>query len=85
MESLKLTKKEKEIFDALTSYEGSYLYKHVKPTGLVCYRLLDKERNPIANFQEAKVQNLIDKDVLKIDDCGVVTKATNEKKPLKIK
>lgn len=76
MKSIKLTPKEKEIFEAMTNSPGSYLYKHIKPTGLVCYRHLDKDKNPLANFQEAKVQGLIDKQVLRLDDHGVVTMAT---------
>lgn len=79
MKSLKLTKKEKEIFDALSSTPDGVLFKHVKPTGLVCYRLLDKDRNPIANFPENKIQGLLDKEVLQIDNKGIVTKATTEK------
>ncbi len=76
MKSLKLTPKEKEVFVAISSAPNSVLYKHVKPTGTICYRLLDNSKNPIANFRENIVQKLIDKDVLAIDNHGVVTKAT---------
>jgi len=55
MKSIKLTPKEKEIFEALAGSPGGHLYKHVKPTGLVCYRLLDKDRNPLHNFRENAV------------------------------
>jgi hypothetical protein len=76
MKSIKLTKKEKEIFESLAGTPGGFLFKHIKPSGTVCYRLMDKDRNPIANHSEAKVQELINKGVLEIDNMGIVTKAT---------
>lgn len=78
MKSIKLTPKEREVFVAISSTPDSVLYKHVKPTGTICYRLLDNKKNPVANFREATVQKLIDKDVLAIDNLGVVTKASVE-------
>lgn len=80
MKSVKLTKGQYEIFQALSRQEGAYLYKHVKPTGTICYRLLDKEQNPLANFREGSVHDLIEKGVLLIDNFGVVTKASVEAK-----
>lgn len=80
MKSIKLTPKEKEIFGALSATDGGVLFKHVKITGTVCYRLLDKNKNPLANYREGTVQSLIEKEVLQIDNGGYVTKATIETK-----
>lgn len=51
MKAIKLTPKQKEIFDALASLKGAVLYKHVKPTGVVCYRVLDANKNPVMNVR----------------------------------
>jgi hypothetical protein len=81
MKSVKLTPKQKELFDLLNSTPEGVLYKHVKPTGLVCYRLLDSKRNPVGNFRQGLVEDLIDKDVLekKSGTYEYALKATTEK------
>jgi hypothetical protein len=80
MKAQKLTPKEKEVFDMLTSLPGGVLYKHVRPTGTVCYRVLDGKRNPVINVRQGIVDNLIDNDVLEKNGFEYVLKATTEKK-----
>lgn len=46
-----LTARQKDVFKLLTDYPGSFLRPHIKPTGSQCYRLLDKDGNPIANIR----------------------------------
>lgn len=81
MKALKLTPKQKEIFDMLTEKKGSVLFKHVKPTGVICYRLLDANRNPVMNIRSGLVDELISKDVLEKSGHEYVLKATTEQKP----
>lgn len=80
MKALKLTPKQKEIFDYLTSIPGGVLFKHVKPTGTICYRILDGNRNPVMNVRCGLVDDLIEKDVLERNGNDFVLKATTEKK-----
>lgn len=78
MKSIRLTPKQKEIFDLLTAYKTGCLYKHVKPTGLICYRLLDDKRNPVMNIRFGIVDDLIDKQVLETSGHELVLKASSE-------
>lgn len=80
MKAQKLTPKEKEIFEVLTSIPGGVLFKHIKPTGLVCYRVLDAKRNPIMNVRQGIVDNLVDKDVLEKNGFDFILKASTESK-----
>lgn len=82
MKAQKLTPKQKELFDMLTSLNGGVLFKHVKPTGTICYRVLDNKRNPVFNVRCGLVDELIQKDVLeKVPNTfEYVLKATTENK-----
>jgi hypothetical protein len=80
MKALKLTPRQKEVFDTLTRIPGGVLYKHVKPTGLICYRLLDDKKNPVMNIRSGLVDELLDKEVLDRDGNNYVLKATTESK-----
>ena len=76
MKSRKLTPKQREVFDLLNKTGGGLLRQHIKPTGLVCWRLLDAEARPILNVSESIVWNLVDKDVLQKDGQNYILKAT---------
>lgn len=78
MKALKLTPKQKEIFDMLTEKKGAVLFKHVKPSGVICYRVLDEKKNPVANVRCGLVDQLIEKDVLERDGHEYILKATTE-------
>lgn len=80
MKALKLTPKQKELFDALTSLQGGVLFKHVKPTGTICYRVLDKNRNPVMNVRSGLVDELVSKDVLERSGNDYVLKASTDNK-----
>lgn len=79
MKALKLTPKQREIFELLKKTEGGVLRQHVKMTNTLCYRLLDKDRNPVYNIRQGIVRDLIDKDVLELQGIDYVLKATSEK------
>lgn len=80
MEAIKLTPKERELFESLKSYPGGVLRQHIKPSNTICFRLLDAQRNPVANFRFGLVHQLVDKNVLEIDGHDYVLKATSENK-----
>lgn len=80
MQALKLTPKQKEVFDMLSTLKGAVLFKHVKPSGTMCYRVLDAEKRPVMNLQMHIVDALISKDVLDRNGNEYVLKATTEKK-----
>lgn len=80
MKAQKLTPKQKELFDLLSSMPQAVLFKHVKGTGTICYRLLDEKRNPITNVRQGLVDELIDKDVLERNGNEYVLKASTESK-----
>lgn len=82
MKAQKLTPAEKELFDSLHQTPGGFLRKHVKPTGTVCYRLLDANVSPIKNYRQGLVDKLVDKDVLQMKGFDYILKATtDEPKP----
>ena len=80
MKAQKLTPKQKEIFDLLSSLPNAVLYRHVKPTGVICYRLLDEKRNPLLNVRMSFVEQLIEKDVLEKSGHEYILKATTDNK-----
>jgi hypothetical protein len=81
MKALKLTPKQKEIFDLLSSMKGAVLFKHVKPTGLVTYRVLDASRNPVMNVRMGLVDELISKQLLeRTENHEYILRATTEEK-----
>lgn len=64
MKAIKLTPKERECFESLKQHTGGCLRLHIKMTNSTCYRLLDGEKNPIANFRYGVVQNLEEKGII---------------------
>lgn len=80
MKALKLTPKQKEVFDLLEKTPGGVVFKHVKPSGTLCYRLLDAKRNPILNIRMGIIEDLIQKGVLVADGMEYKLSATNEHK-----
>lgn len=78
MEAVKLTPKERELFEALKSTQGGVLRQHIKKSNTVCFRLLDKEMNPLKNYRYGMVHNLIDKNILELSGHDYVLKATSE-------
>lgn len=77
MKAIKLTPKEREIFELLKQTEGGILRQHVKPSNTICFRLLDAKRNPIVNIRQGIVLNLKDKNVLDVAGHDFVLKATS--------
>lgn len=79
MKAIKLTPKEKELFDSLQQFEGGCLRQHIKSTNTVCFRLLDKEFRPIKNFRYGLVHQLEEKGIIELNkDHNYVLKATAE-------
>lgn len=77
MKAVKLTPKERELFEELKSTQGGILRQHIKPSNTVCFRLLDGARNPIKNYRYGIVKQLEDKNVLELNGHDYVLKATN--------
>lgn len=77
MKAIKLTPKQREIFELLKKTEGGKLRQHVKQSNTVCFRLLDKAMNPIANIRQGIILDLVDKNVLEKDGHDFVLKATS--------
>lgn len=67
MKAIKLTPKQRELFDELKRFPGGCLRQHIKGTNTVCYRLLDAARNPISNWRYGIVHDLADKDIIEIN------------------
>jgi len=69
----KLTKKQAEVFDLISSYEGGFLRRHIKRNSTKCYRLLTSTSAPKANLGEGIADKLIGLDYLiKKDDVWIV-------------
>lgn len=81
MKAIKLTPKERELFEHLKSTPGGVLRQHVKPSNALCFRLLDKDKNPLRNYRYGMVRNLEDKGVLEINGSDYVLKATSDDRP----
>lgn len=77
MQAIKLTPKERELFEQLKSLPGGKLRQHVKPSNTICFRLLDKDFNPVSNYRYGIVHNLVDKNILQLDGHDYVLKATS--------
>jgi hypothetical protein len=77
MKAIKLTPKQRELFEKLKSVDGGRLRQHIRPSNAVCYRLLDNEFRPLANYRYGIVQELLQKDVLEINGHDYVLKATS--------
>lgn len=77
MKAIKLTPKQREIFDLLKKTEGGKLRQHVKKSNTVCYRLLDSAMNPISNIRQGIILDLVDKNLLERDGHDYVLKATS--------
>ncbi len=77
MNATKLTPKQRELFEKLKATPGGVLRKHVKPTNIVCYRLLDKDMRPLSNYTMSLVDKLIDKDILYLNGFDYQLKATS--------
>lgn len=78
MKAIKLTPKQREVFELLKKTEGGVIRQHVKMSKTLCFRLLDKDRHPIANIGYGIVMTLRDKNVLDINGHDFVLKATSE-------
>jgi hypothetical protein len=78
MQAIKLTPKEREVFEHLKSLPGGKLRQHVKFSNTICFRLLDKEMNPVANYRYGIIHSLIDKNILELDGHDYVLKATSD-------
>lgn len=85
MKAIKLTPKERELFESMKSYPGGVLRAHIKSTNTVCYRLLDSKMNPIKNYRYGLIHQLVDKDVLEMNGHDYVLKATSEETKMNIK
>lgn len=83
MKALKLTPKERELFEHLKQTPGGYLRQHIKPTNSICFRLLDGNHNPLYNYRYGLVIQLVDKNVLEVDGHNYVLKATSESNEFK--
>lgn len=77
MKSTQLTPKQRELFEKLKDTVGGRLRKHIRPSNIVCYRLLDAEMNPIMNVRCGLVDALIEKDLLDVSGFDFVLKATS--------
>lgn len=77
MKATKLTPKQRELFEALKQTGGT-LRRHIKKNNLVCWRLMDKEFNPISNYSMSIIDKLISKDLLQLTGFDYVLKATSE-------
>jgi hypothetical protein len=78
MKAIKLTPKERELFEELKSVEGGILRQHIRPSNTVCFRLLDKAFNPVKNYRYGLVHQLEEKNVLEVRGHDYVLKATSE-------
>lgn len=78
MKAIKLTPKQREIFELLKATPGGVIRQHIKMSNTVCFRLLDANRNPITNIRFGIVKDLEDKNVLEVDGHDYVLKATSE-------
>jgi len=77
MKAIKLTPKERELFEELKSTPGGVLRQHIKPSNTVCFRLLDEKFNPVKNYRYGIVHQLIDKNVLQLQGHDYILKATS--------
>lgn len=81
MKAIKLTPKERDCFESLKQHSGGCLRLHIKMTNSTCYRLLDSEKRPVANFRYGIVQNLLDKDIIERNgNHDFILKATSDNK-----
>ncbi len=78
MKAIKLTPKERELFEILKETPGGILRQHIKGTNTVCFRLLDAKVNPVQNFRYGLVMNLRDKDIIELQGHDFVLKATSD-------
>lgn len=75
--TIKLTPKQRELFEAIKAHPGSILRRHIKMSNTVCFRLLDKGLNPIQNYGVRLVEELVRKEVLQLKGSDAVLKATS--------
>lgn len=78
MKAIKLTPKEKDLFEALKANQGGVLRQHIKKTNTVCFRLLDKTFSPVQNYGYGLVHRLIDKNILELSGHDYILKATSD-------
>jgi hypothetical protein len=58
MSEIKLTKKQKEIYQLLLQTKGGFLRRHVKMSGTMCWRLIDSRYAPVSNIGDRYVDAL---------------------------
>ena len=58
---VKLTECEKKLLDLMKERKGSFLRPHLTMSDAQCFRLLDKNKNPLTNFQSNTVFSLMAK------------------------
>jgi hypothetical protein len=78
MKAIKLTPKERELFEALKSTAGGVLRQHIKPSNALCFRLLDASLNPLQNYRYGLVHQLVEKGVLEMSGHDYILKATSD-------
>lgn len=77
MKAIKLTPKERELFERLKATPGGVLRQHIRPSNNICFRLLDANFNPLFNYRYGLVHQLIDKNVLELKGSDLCLKATS--------
>jgi hypothetical protein len=77
MKAIKLTPTQRQVFELLKKTHGGKIRRHIRPSNTVCFRLLDKNMNPLMNIRYHIVQELIEKEVITIQDHDYILTATS--------
>jgi hypothetical protein len=68
MENIKekkpLTENQEQVFETIRSTDGGYLKHYRRTDNAVCWKLVDKNHNPIQLFGEGVIKKLIEKGYL---------------------
>ena len=67
MKPLKLSNRQKQVYDLLVDNPGGFVRRYVKPNNTICWRVLDEKLNPLLNASDFVIDGLIDKGVLELD------------------
>jgi hypothetical protein len=63
---IKLTKAQKRVMDEVKSYPGGHLRLFRRNKGTVlCFKLMDKDLNPIKYLSHSMIKKLMDRDLIK--------------------
>lgn len=77
--TVKLTERQREIFELIKQCgEEGIIRRHIKPNNSVCFRLMDKDFNPVKNISMSIVERLEEKKVIHLQGHDYKLTATSE-------